>query len=713
MNITGKNVAYVGAAYTNGQTQPSWLNISVTGAGSSYQVVVGVRQTTLPAGEYSSTFGVGTANSNGDILQSQFITVTYTVTARVAFTPQTNQVTLAYGGAQTTQAVTLPVQAPNRTWTASTDSAWLTVPAASQTGNASLSATVDVSTLEPGTYSGTVTVRDTANAQNTANTTVSLTVLPPVLTVATNALTLGGADGLSATTLPVTFSVGSSSTTLAYANHAFSISPTTDSGGDWLRPSAATGVVGVTGAGVDINALRGSLVGGTYTGQVSVNVTVKNIVLNQLVPVTYNIEASRIVVGAAGVGLSASPSPARSVLTRAVPVFSSIGRTDVAWQASSNQSWLNVTSSGTTGQSLTLTADPSGLAVDQTHFATVTVTSNNPLVENQETIRVGLHINSAAPTTFSQTITAQYVVTSPTEPIVFLNNGDTTVTGYDVYTGDTVRTFTGNVAAAGQMVMNGDGRRLYVFDRTNLRVAELDAVTGALVRYYSSTTSSGTPTGRGLAFFRPDGYSILVAGSDRMYDVDTGASYQPENFSTPSYVYSLVPSIDNTMLVTDGGTVYRTRRTALAGGGISATYLMNPGTAQGREGQACISSDLQTVYTASGYPYNFPGTNIQSGQRTRVLPGSAYPNAVLCLWNGVIVGGIAGYYDSVDVWVYDGASGQELAQINSSSSTNYRDLLHRGLAASADATRLITLTRSTYNPDRALEVKFQSIPGAQ
>src|SRR5262245_44149024 len=47
MTITGSNVAIVGAAYTNGQTQPSWLGISITGSGTSYSVVTSILTTAL------------------------------------------------------------------------------------------------------------------------------------------------------------------------------------------------------------------------------------------------------------------------------------------------------------------------------------------------------------------------------------------------------------------------------------------------------------------------------------------------------------------------------------------------------------------------------------------------------------------------------------------------------------------------------------------
>ncbi|MFC4309173.1 hypothetical protein ACFPN2_08785 [Steroidobacter flavus] len=713
LTVTGKNVTYVGAAYTNGQTQPSWLNINIVGSGNNYQVVIGVRQIGTPPGQYSSTFGVGTANANGDILQSQMITVSYTVVARVAIASGTYALTFAYGDAQPTGPVSLPVQAPGRTWTASSDVPWLTMPAAAQTGNGPLTATANVSSLEPGTHSGRVTVVDSGHAQNSSSATVTVQVLAPTLSVATTSLVLGGADGLSATTRPLSFNVNSGATGRTLANHTFTVTPTTDAGGNWLRPNVTSGAIGPAGVAVDINGARGSLAGGTYTGQLALNVTVKNLVLSRLVPVTYNIEESRIIVGATGVGLSSSPAPARSVLTRSVPVFSSLGRTNVPWQASSDRNWLNVSSSGVTGQSITLTANPSGLATDQTHFATVTVTSTDPLVENQETIRVGLRLNSTAPSSLGRAVNAQYLVASPVEPLVFINNRGSTITAYDVYTGATVRTFTGNVTEASTMVINGDGRRLYVYDRPNSRVSELDAVTGALIRHYSWTNGSWIPTGDLMTFFRPSGRSILITPDGVMFDVDTGRQYAAQSLEAGELVHSMAVSMDSTMLIDSDTIVNRMRYSALSGGSLRLTSRNQLAYGQGGAGQACITPDLQTVYTANSAPPYFQGNDIATGQIARILPGYYYPNSVLCLWNGVIVGGINGFGELVDVWVYDGPSGQELAQLSSGWNTPSRRLRVRGMAASADATRLITLTRADPSPPyQAEEVRFQSIPGA-
>ncbi len=707
MTVTGPRVAGVGAAYVGGATQPNWLGINITGGGSTFNVVLSIHTTNMAPGQYTSTFSVGAGDSNGNVLQSQQVTVNYTVTARLTVSGNAYSSTFIYGDTSTGEAVPLTVNAANKTWTATSNAAWLQVPTSAQNGTATINATVDVSALEPGQYQGRVTVTNSANNRDSVTRDFAVTVESPVFSVTQQSIVLGGDDGLSNAAQSLSFTLSSGA-----AAHPFVITPATDSGGDWLDLSATSGLVGAAGTTVQVEAVRGNLTGATYTGQLQVTATVRSLVFTQLIPVTYNIEANRIVVGAAGVGLSSSPAPARSLLTRAVTVFSAIGRDDVPWEASSNAPWLSVTSAGETGDAITLTADPAGLAAGTTHIATVSVSSPDPLVENEETIRVGLHINSAAPADFSLTLDSQFTATSPVEPIVFVNNGGSTITGYNVYDGAVARTFSTPVANAGAMVVGADGRRLYIYDRTNVRVTELDAVTGALVRHYSSTMSGGgVPYGGGLTFFRPAGYSILVTPAARMYDVDANTEHQNPLFQMPTTSVSLTSSIDSSYLVNDGGSIYRMRRTALAGGSITAQYEFTPSTAQGRAGQACISADNEYVYTASGAPYDFRGTSLATQQLARILPGTNYPNSMLCLWNGVLVGGVDGYYYEHDIWIYDGPSGQELGRRSSSGSTGYRSLLERGIAASADATRIVTQPMTQPGSGQAYELRFQALPG--
>ena len=705
MTVTGSRVAAVGAAYVGGATQPNWLGINITGSAPNFNVVLSINTTSIAPGQYTSTFSVGTGDANGNVLQSQQVTVNYTVTARLTISGGAYSSTFIYGDTRTGEAVPLTVTATNKTWTATSNAAWLQVPAPVQNGTGMIDAIVDVSALAPGQYDGQVTVTNTANSRDFIARHFTVTVESPVFTVTQSSILLGGADGLSNSAQTLSFTLTSGA-----AAHPFAIAPTTDSGGDWLDLSATSGLVGAAGTTIQVEAVRGNLTGATYTGQLQVTATVRSLVFTQLVPVTYNVEANRIVVGAAGVGFSSSPAPARSLLTRDVVVFSAIGRDDVPWEASSNAPWLSVTGAGTTGGAITLTANPAGLAAGTTHFATVAVSSPDPLVENEETIRVGLHVNSAAPTDFSLTLQSQFTAASPVEPIVFVNNGGSTITGYNVYDGAVARTFSTPVANAGVMVVGADGRRLYIYDRTNVRVTELDAVTGTLVRHYASTIAGGAPYGGGLAFFRPAGYSILVTPGARLYDVATNTEYQDPQFQMPATSVSLASSVDSSYLVNDGGTVYRMRRTALSGGDITAQYVLNPGTAQGRAGQACISADNEYVYTASGAPYDFRGTSLATQQLARILPGTNYPNSMLCLWNGVLIGGVDGYYYEHDVWIYDGPSGQELGRRSSSAATGYRSLAERGIAASADATRIITQPMGQPGSSQAYELRFQALP---
>jgi hypothetical protein len=703
INITGPNATYAGAAYPAGQTPPSWLSFSMNGSGTTYNLVLSITSTALSPGQYTTTFGVGTADSAGKVLQSQSVTVTYTVTGVVAITTAPYTSTFTYGGSRTSDAVSLAVTAPTLQWSATSDSPWLQVPSGTQTGNGSVQVTVAAASLIPGSYQGHVIVTDKADPTDTASLSFSIAVQAPTLTVPQATVVLGGADGLSTTTAQsITFSLSTDT-----ASHPFAITLSTAGGGNWLAASATTGSVNASGTTIQISGNRAGILGGTYSGQVQIAATVGTLALSGVVPVTFNVEANRIVVGSAGVGFLSSST--QSVLTRNVTVFSALGRTDVPWQATSDQPWLAVTGSGVTGGAITLTATPTGLPLDSTQFANVTVTSSDATVENREAIRVGLYVSSTAPATISQSVSAQFLAASPVEPLVFLNHAGTDVTAYNVYTGALARTLAGVVAQAGPMVLSADGKLLYVYDQTNLAVLELDATSGALTHTYSSAGTNGAA----LGYVRPNGFSMLITPSSRAYDVTSYKEYDSPQLGGLTSAVSLAASPDSSKIVTDSGNVLSILRSALGGGQLNVTSLFGTGTAQGASGQACISADGQTVYTASGAPYDFPGTSMSTHLPVQTLPGQPYPNAMVCLWNGVVIGGTNGYYSPTDVFVYNGATGTQLGVLDSSTLTGgYRSLLPRGLAVSADGTQLVTLVLQGSVPvgNPGNEVRFQPLP---
>lgn len=703
MNITGSNVAFVGAAYANGQTQPPWLSINITGAGRSFNVVIGITQTALAPGQYTSTFAVGTADGNGNVLRQQNITVTYTVTARLAMTAAPLATTFIFGDTRTTEPVALNVQAAGRQWTLASSATWLPVPGASQSGNGSIATTIDAGNLAPGNYTATVRATNDADIADTTSVSFTVAVTPASLTVVENEVLLGGADGRSSTLQQaVHFSVATGN-----GVHPYTVTLTTDDGGTWLTADSLNGTVGSAGTVVALSASRAGLRGGTYTGQLRISVNVKGVVLTEVRPVTFNTEASRLITTAAGVGLSQVPG--RDVLTRSVQVLSNLDRTDIPWTATSNEPWLGATAAGVTGGAVVLTADPTGLAADTTHFATVTIISPDTRVENQQTIRVGLHIASTAPTTTATDADTSFLAASPVEPLVATHGGGSSIDLRNVYTGAIVRTLANVVAQAGGMAWSGDGLFLYVHDRINLRVVALSPATGAQTASYdASGQQPGDPSGLAVAYLRPAGYPMLLTPGSRLFDLATGDERSQAGLRIASYAASLAISPDQSLVAPDFGSVKRLERSALNGGTLLVTDGAGFGTAQGRAGEACVSAAGDRIYSASGAPYDFPASSVATGQVVQRLPGNAYPNSIQCVWNGLVVGGIDGYYSSADVWVYYGPSGAELAQLSSSAATGYRSLIDRGLAVSADGTRLVSVARP--NGQSTSQLYFQALP---
>jgi len=700
ITLTGTGTAVVGAAYVSPQTQPTWLGINITGSGTTYKLALTILTTQLNPGQYTSTFQVGTANSSGSILASQPVTVTFTVVGRLAVQSPAYTGTFTYGSSQAADTASITVAAGGHSWAAASDSSWLTVPTTTQTGDGTVQATISTAGLAPGQYVGHIKVQDTAYPADAAALTFTVTVVAPVFTASATSVALGGSDGLS--NAPQTFTVSLNTGTATYP---YTVVVSTTSGGSWLHASSASGSVGANPVSLTFSGDRSQLVGGTYSGQINVTATVGALTLTQTLPVTYNAEANRLSVAAAGVGFLSMPG--RSVLTRTVRVYNTLGRTDVPWTASSDSSWLTATTSGVTGGDITLTANPAGLPLDTTQFATVTVKSSDTTVENQQTIRVGLNLRSTAAAALSVSASGRFIAASPVEPIVFVVDANGKVVGYDVRDGTVKRTFT-SVVNPGKLVVGPDGTRLYVYDQTNLQVDELDAVTGTVLHTYGSPSSGAI--GGGLIVARPAGYTLLVTPSGLTYDLAAGTPYPAPGVAAASGSYSFDVSADQSKLISFDGSVYGILRTALAGGPFASTFIVNTGTTQGAAGQACIGADGDTVYTASGAPYDFPGYSLKSRLVVQTLPGTNYPNSMQCVWNGLVIGGVDGYYAPADVWVYFGSTGAQLAQLSSATETNYRSLVDRGLAVAGDGTWLISLSLSTPGANLASEIRFQPLP---
>jgi hypothetical protein len=708
VTITGSGVAVLGAAYTGGQTQPPWLTINITGSGTHFQLVVGVAPGAIAPGSYTSTFSVGTADASGNILAHQDFTVSFAENAHLTATTNAAPATMIFGDSTTTQTVPISVTAPNRQWTASSDSPWLRIAGAPQSGSTNVSATVDDTGLMPGTYQGTIQILSNVESDDSASIVVSLTVRPAALTVAESSYTFGGNDGrASLTAEPVTLSLST-----GQAVYPYTITTTTDSGGQWLSVNPAAGSVGTAGTAASLSVSSAGLLGGTYIGHVHVATTVNGVAFAQDRVVTFNLEANRLVVTAAGVGLSNVAG--RAVLSRTVQVLSAIGRTNTPWTATSDSSWLTVTPSGVTGGDLVLTANPTGLPLDATQFANVAIKSSDTSVENQPSIRVGFHASNTAPVTGSLTLSANRLATSPVEPIVAVSTGGANIGIYNVYSEALVRTLPNVVATSDGITFSEDGKTLFVYDTTNFRVVEVDAVSGAQKRTFDSTAvSTGSSVGTAIAVLHPNGLAMLITPAARAYDLTSGVELPSTLLEGPlTGVLGIASSPDQSLLATQDGITASLVRSALASGPlIIQVNPVNVTTAQGRSGEACFSATGDRIYTASGFPYNFPATSVVSSQVIQTLPGTSYPNAMQCVWNGIVIGGADSFNSADDIFIYYGPSGASLAEASSNGTTTgagNRDLLNRGMVVSADGTRLISGWNTS--GDFLMGVYFQTLP---
>ncbi|MGC3996880.1 MAG: hypothetical protein QM767_04840 [Anaeromyxobacter sp.] len=597
MTISSDEVAYVAAGYVDGSSPPGWLGVSMDTTPGGADFTITVHDAGLSPGTYTNTFQLGSADANGNLLETEDVTVTVSV---AAFTVSPGLV--LFDGLD---------------------------------GHA------------PGPQSFQVAI-DTAGHQ------------------------------------PVPFTV-----------------EVPAEASSWLQATPASGSAGPAGTAVSLDV---SSPPGSYQATVAVRATVGGQVVTRTVDVGYQRDAEHLYAAASGVGLTAAPG--RSVLARDVKVLSSLGATEAGWAASADQGWLTVTGSGSAGQALHLAADPTGLAAGL-HEATVTVTADDDAL-GSASVRVVLAVLADAPADLSVTGDASpgiHAAASPTEPWVFLSSDGPDVSIRDVHTGALVRTLSGVAAHAFELAVSGDGRQLFVHDPIVPEVVQLDVGSGQVIRRYPGTVYGTSP----IVVMHPGGLEVLVTADGRIHDTATGAEVGSPGLAV-QLAGSVAVSPEQTYLVTKAGEISRVQRTVLSSTPVRTQYAFGTGTIQGGGGNsACFSADSAMVYTASGAPYEFPGVSMTTHEIVRHLPGSAYPNAIACAWNGLVIGGINGAYEPKDVWVYS-AAGAELAHFSSSSETTNRTLWDHGLAVSADGARLVTLVSRSGGVG---EVRFQTLPAPQ
>ncbi len=668
--VTGEALPWTASA------DQSWIKLGAASGVTPATLSVSADPTGLPAGTYTGTVTLahtgGTDKAtlavkltvNAPALQAPAAALAFSGTNGTALAPQSLPVTLTSGAAVA--------------WTASASDSWIVLDRTSGTTPGSLAVTADPSRgpLASGSYAGTITLSAVAGGTTLTRTVpVTLALARPALSVTPASLTLGGANGrdLSAQTLQVALGTGAA---------AFPWTLTASQ--PWIAPAAKAGSASATPAAVSVAPVAAGLTAGTYTGSITVSATVNGDVLTAAVPVDLNLEAHRLL--AQDTGAAFASMPGLTALTRAIPVRDNLGL-PTAWTAVSDQPWLAVTPSGTAGGTVTLVANPAGLAAGQIHLATVTLTAADPTVEGAERIQVGCWVGGTAPAALSQYLTAGVeLATDPVRPYVYVATGGSDVEVWNVHTNAKVATLASLGAQIRHLAVAPDGSKLFVSDATNYRIARVALPAGTV----EASWAVGATAGPHLACARANGHLVLLTGTGTVFDALTGAALgqAADRLSSSAPVSA---SLQGGLMSLDSS-VYSLDYTALGGGKLLLGMGRWPNGTAWNTADYAFNADGSRFYAAFAAPYDFyvfdtTGTDILM-PLVQTLPGAAYPGNVEVAKDGRIFC-LSESASPYDFWIYNAAGVQLKAMklVNTGS-----PIRSSGMKVSGDGLRVVTLT---------------------
>ena len=303
----------------------------------------------------------------------------------------------------------------------------------------------------------------------------------------------------------------------------------------WLMATPQSGAIDTSGAStagsdITVSADPTGLAIGIYKGALSFTNDVSDQVYT--FPVNLVIGERNMAASRQGVALSTL-----STLEQTISITDNIG-TDIPWQATSDAAWLTVTSSGTSGQDLTLTADASGLADNSLSEAVISIRSPLSDVNNQVLVNVGLW-NSSSPTEDISTTLAgdgfgapDVILADPVRPYVYALVHDGFETGtnitselsaYNVYTGERISgPITTRLPDQSKLIMTDDGASLFVVP------ASFDGADTQLERFNPSDLTASDLidlparfSSDGMDFTRVNGIPYIISSSGGVYDIET------------------------------------------------------------------------------------------------------------------------------------------------------------------------------------------------
>jgi hypothetical protein len=397
----------------------------------------------------------------------------------------------------------------------------------------------------------------------------------------------------------------------------------------------------------------------------------------------------KLFLSADGVALSSFPS--RNTLDQKLVVARTQGKVPVTWTAASDQPWLTVTASGTTGQALKLHANPHGLAKDQPFLANVTVSTSDADFADTETLRVGFWVGSTDPTTVMHRLrqTATSIAANPVEPVVYMTDGRGSVQAYNVYSGAPAATLNNIAPAITTLDVSSDGRTLFALNANTNKLAAVDLATGAVLHRYAIKSSN---YGSGMAYARPFGQPALFTAAGPVIAYPSGD------------VLATGPAGGDAVAATpDGSKIFR----VTLGDSPGTLSAYSAGLSNGEltltrtgstyiNGENCqdlaVSHSGAHVYPACGAPYEFDVYSGKTLTQVQTLAATDYPISIEVDAFDRVVGGINNTDAATDAYVYN-QRGDSLGGVPNTGIDEQPGLLK----VSGDGTRVLTAMQTWGN----------------
>ena len=518
-------------SWTAKATAP-WLTLSATSGTGAAVISIVVVAHGVAVGSYTGSVTVTSANG------SQTSTYTLQVVA-AEITPSVYPSFSGINGSTFTPiSVSIGENLGATPMTVTADQPWIlvsqvTAPTGLVPGGFTVAVNPAVGPLASGNYTGNVQVTVGAGSDTTSiQVPVQLTLTAPTLSVSAQNLVFGGSAGrtFSPATLAVSLNTGT-------GQYPWSVSGQPS----WLNLSS-TG--GAPPGQIVVTPLPANASPGTTAATLTFTTRVNGDVLTASVPVTFNLDSHLLVAAQTGVAFVSTPTANWSRLAQAVKVSDNYGLA-TPWTAQSDQTWLQVTSSGAAGGNITLTANPTGLAADQLYIATVTLTATDATIVNPEHIRVGLWVASATPsvvpsgiTSFAGAAQINAVVADPIRPYVYVHEtNSTSVRVFNLYTEAELAPLTGLPATTICLTVGSDGNTLFALGSAGPVIATVNLNTGVAAKVLNipASPNANEPLDF-IRYVRTNGREFIMDGADRTFRVTDGS--QAGNGNTDYFAVS-------------------------------------------------------------------------------------------------------------------------------------------------------------------------------